>query len=70
MDQGLTTIVVASRRLLPAGTLRAERGLPSVIALRGIASAAFFGAEAFIPLLLVTVRGFSPAAPPRSPTRA
>lgn len=34
-------------RLLPAGTLRLARGLPSVIALRGIAAAAFFGFEAF-----------------------
>jgi MFS family permease len=46
-------------RLLPAGTLRAGRGLPSVIALRGLVFAAFFGAEAFLPLLLARDRGFS-----------
>ncbi|MGY0558560.1 MFS transporter [Lysobacter sp. A421] len=47
-------------KLLPAGTLRAGRGLPSVIALRGIASAAFFGTEIFLPLLLTRERGLSP----------
>lgn len=47
-------------RLLPIGTLRAGRGLPAVIALRGIASAAFFGTEIFLPLLLTRERGLSP----------
>nr|WP_269450935.1 MFS transporter [Stenotrophomonas sp. MMGLT7] len=50
-----------SWRLLPRGTLRLARGLPSVIALRGIATAAFFGTEAFIPLLLSRERGLAPA---------
>lgn len=45
-------LLLATRHLLPSGTLRAQRGLPSVIALRGIATAALFGTEAFIPLLL------------------
>ncbi|GAB3148446.1 MFS transporter [Micromonospora sonneratiae] len=49
-------------RLLPAGFLRLRRGLPTVIALRGLASAAFAGAEVFIPLLLSRERGLSPAA--------
>ncbi len=48
-------------RLLPAGSLRARRGLPVVVALRGLASAAFVGAEVFIPLLLSRERGLSPA---------
>jgi MFS family permease len=47
-------------RLLPHGTLRAARGLPSVIALRGLVCAAFFGTEAFLPLLLSRERGLSP----------
>lgn len=46
-------------KLLPQGTLRAARGLPSVIALRGLVCAAFFGTEAFLPLLLTHDRGFS-----------
>jgi len=53
-------LLVSIRRLLPAGTLRAARGLPSVIALRGIAAAAFFGTEVFLPLLLSRERGLSP----------
>ncbi|GAA2745395.1 MFS transporter [Kitasatospora cinereorecta] len=47
-------------RLLPAGTLRAARGLPTVILLRGVAAGAFFAAEAFVPLTMVTQRGLSP----------
>lgn len=53
-------LLVSIRRLLPARTLRAARGLPSVIALRGIAAAAFFGTEVFLPLLLSRERGLSP----------
>ncbi|MGH8869404.1 MAG: MFS transporter [Actinomycetes bacterium] len=48
-------------RLLPAGTLRLRRGLPTVIAQRGLLMGALLGAEAFIPLMLVTERGLSPA---------
>ncbi|MFK3982619.1 MFS transporter [Micromonospora sp. NPDC050397] len=48
-------------RLLPAGVLRAARGLPTVIALRGLAAAAFVGAEVFIPLLLSRERQLAPA---------
>ncbi|WP_377271142.1 MFS transporter [Peterkaempfera sp. SMS 1(5)a] len=46
--------------LLPRGTLRGARGLPTVILLRGVAAGAFFAAEAFIPLMLVTQRHLSP----------
>jgi MFS family permease len=46
-------------KLLPAGTLRFRRGLPSVIAMRGVLAGAFFGAEAFLPLMLVQQRGLS-----------
>ncbi|MFP3416057.1 MFS transporter, partial [Bacillus sp. SIMBA_074] len=36
--------LVAVRALLPKGTLRARRGLPSVLLVRGLAAAGFFGA--------------------------
>lgn len=49
---GLVMVAVAARRLLPAGTLAAARGLPSVVLLRGLIAAAFASAEAFLPLLL------------------
>ncbi|HWA66576.1 MAG TPA: MFS transporter [Mycobacteriales bacterium] len=46
--------------LLPAGTFRMTRGLPSVIALRGILTCAFFGAEAYLPLTLTRLHGGTP----------
>ncbi|MGX5730820.1 MFS transporter [Pseudoxanthomonas beigongshangi] len=56
----LITLVAATRKLLPAGSLSLRRGLPSVIALRGVASATFFGAEVFIPLMLARQFALSP----------
>jgi MFS family permease len=53
--------LVAVRPLLPRGTLLARRGLPSVILLRGLAAAAFFGAEVYLPYLLIEDYRFSPA---------
>ncbi|MFJ1974637.1 MFS transporter [Streptomyces sp. NPDC087903] len=46
--------------LLPHGTWRAARGLPSVVLLRGVAAGSFIAAESFVPLMLVTQRGLSP----------
>lgn len=57
----LVGLIVTAPRLLPAGTLRARRGLPTVILLRGLAGAGFVSAEVFIPLLLGSERGFVPA---------
>jgi MFS family permease len=47
-------------RLLPAGTLRMRRGLPSVVLTRGLLAGAFFGTDAFIPLALTSLHGFTP----------
>lgn len=55
----MVLLVPSVPRLLPAGTLRLRRGLPTVIAMRGILAGAFFGAEAFLPLMLVDQRGLS-----------
>lgn len=55
----LLVLAIAARQLLPRGTLRAQRGLPAVVALRGLVAAAFFGCEVFIPLLLSGERGLS-----------
>ncbi|MEU8511150.1 MFS transporter [Kitasatospora sp. NPDC048722] len=57
---GAALLLPAVLGLLPGGTLRAGRGLPTVILLRGVAAGAFFAAEAFIPLMMVTQRGLSP----------
>lgn len=51
--------VPALSRLLPDGTLRAASGLPAAIAGNGLLNTAFFGAEAFVPLMLTTIRGQS-----------
>ncbi|AWK17701.1 hypothetical protein DXO246_02885 [Xanthomonas oryzae pv. oryzae] len=47
MLPALLLAVYCAWHLLPTGALRLARGLPSVIALRGIAASAFFGFEAF-----------------------
>ncbi|MGP4018894.1 MFS transporter [Saccharopolyspora sp. 5N708] len=57
---GLVALVVFAPKLLPPGTFRGRAGLPSVVALRGIAGAAFSTSEVFIPLLLSRERGLSP----------
>jgi MFS family permease len=57
---GAALLVPAVLGLLPAGTWRAARGLPSVVLLRGLAAGSFIAAESFIPLMLVTRRGLSP----------
>ncbi|MBI3782265.1 MAG: MFS transporter [Deltaproteobacteria bacterium] len=53
---GLALAVPAVRRLAPPGTLQAQAGLPAAIATMALLSFAFFGAEAFLPLALTTVR--------------
>jgi MFS family permease len=46
-------------KLLPPGLFRARRGLATVVAMRGLMAATYFGIEAFIPLMLVQERGLS-----------
>ncbi|PWI18100.1 MFS transporter [Streptomyces sp. Act143] len=57
---GAALLVPAVLGLLPRGTYRAARGLPSVVLLRGVAAGAFIAAESFVPLMLVTQRGLTP----------
>jgi MFS family permease len=57
---GTALLVPAVLGLLPRGTCRAARGLPSVVLLRGVAAGSFIAAESFVPLMLVTQRGLSP----------
>ncbi len=49
----------ALRRLVPAGTLTARRGLPATIATRGLLTFAFFGADAYVTLTVTGVRHHS-----------
>ncbi|GAA3285007.1 MFS transporter [Paenarthrobacter aurescens] len=56
----LVIALIAVKPLVPRGTLTARRGLPSVILVRGLASAAFFGAEVYLPYLLTERYAFTP----------
>ncbi|MEV0421214.1 MFS transporter [Streptosporangium canum] len=56
---GLVALAVGLPRLLPPRALRFGRGLPTTVMMRGILASAFFGVNAFIPLLLTQVRGLS-----------
>ncbi|MEV6110987.1 MFS transporter [Streptomyces sp. NPDC052109] len=57
---GAALLVPAVLGLLPRGTYRAARGLPSVVLLRGLSAGSFVAAESFVPLMLVTQRGLTP----------
>ncbi|MBB2909972.1 MFS family permease [Streptosporangium becharense] len=56
---GLLVMAVGLSRLLPPGALKFGRGLPTTVLMRGMLAAGFFGVNAFIPLLLTKVNGFS-----------
>lgn len=56
----VVVIAVAARPLLPRRTLTAGRGLPSVILMRGLIAGALFGAEIYVPYLLIDDYDFSP----------
>jgi hypothetical protein len=53
---GLAMLLVSLPQLMPPGFLRFRRGLSQVIQTRGLLPGAFFGAEAFVPLMLVEQR--------------
>ncbi|RHA43810.1 MFS transporter [Cellulomonas rhizosphaerae] len=53
-------VLIALRPLLPAGSLRLARGLPSVVSGRALLAGAFFGAEVYLPYLLTRRYDFSP----------
>jgi len=56
---GCAVALPSLNRLLPEGTLRARVGLPATILSRGLLTFAFFGADAFVTLAIVTVRHHS-----------
>jgi hypothetical protein len=57
---GAAVAVRALRGLLPAGIIRARLGFPSIVACRILATAAFLGADSFIPLAAARVHGVRP----------
>jgi MFS family permease len=58
---GLFLGAASTPGLLPRRTLRLARGLASLVVCRAMFTGTFFGAETFVPLMLVTERGLSPA---------
>lgn len=56
---GVPLAISALVHLLPAGTLRLERGVPATVAVRGLLTFGFFAADAYVPLAVVDGRGGS-----------
>lgn len=52
-------LIVALPTMMPPGFLRVRRGISSVVLARALSAGAFFGADAFLPLMLVETRGLS-----------
>jgi MFS family permease len=59
---GAAIAVPALIHVVPSGTMRARRGLPAAAAAAFLLSAAFFGVDSFITLMLTGLRGLSLAA--------
>jgi MFS family permease len=57
---GLALGIPSLRRVLPPGALRARPGLPATVVSRGLLTFAFFGADAYLPLAVQSVRHHSP----------
>jgi len=56
---GAAVTIPALRRIVPAGTLIARRGVPAASAAAFLASAAFFAIDGFLTLMLTETRGLS-----------
>jgi len=56
---GISVALPALRRLVPAGTLTAARGMPAAVATRGLATFSFFGTDAFLAFALAEQRGLT-----------
>ncbi|HVH24748.1 MAG TPA: MFS transporter [Pseudonocardia sp.] len=52
-------LVPSLRRLLPAGVARARRGVPAVVAARGLLAGSFFTIASYLPLMLHGTHGWS-----------
>lgn len=55
---GAALLVPALRRLLPAGTARLRRGLPAIVAFRGMVAGSFFAVDSYVPLTLTHLHGY------------
>ncbi|MEU8570964.1 MFS transporter [Streptomyces pathocidini] len=59
---GLPALGAGLRELLPRGSVRLRRGVPAVVAVRGLLAGAFYAVESVVPLTLVTLHGFGTVA--------
>jgi MFS family permease len=55
----LAVLVPSLHRLLPAGVFRARRGVPAVVAARGLLAGVFVTANSYVPLMLTATHGWS-----------
>lgn len=62
LGAGLVALGAGLRELLPRGSTRLRRGVPAVVAVRGLLAGAFYAIESVVPLTLVTLHGFGTAA--------
>ncbi|MGH3774489.1 MAG: MFS transporter [Pseudonocardiaceae bacterium] len=58
----LLLLVPSMRRLLPTGVFRARRGMPTLVAARGLLAGVFFTTNAYLPLILTSTHRWSLAA--------
>lgn len=57
----LVITALALRRLLPAGTIKARHGLPSLVLSRGLLGGTYNAIDSFVPLAMTAVHGWTPA---------
>ncbi|QPK93632.1 MFS transporter [Actinomyces sp. zg-332] len=58
---GIAIAVYCAPRLFPSGTFKLKKGIPSVVACRGVSNGLFVALESFIPLVLQSGRGYLPS---------
>ncbi|HLU56845.1 MAG TPA: MFS transporter [Pseudonocardia sp.] len=58
----LAVLVPSTRRLFPRGVFRLRRGIPTVVAARGLLAGVFFTINSYVPLMLEATHGWSLAA--------
>jgi MFS family permease len=58
----LVALVPSIRRLLPGGVFRARRGVPAVVAARGLLAGVFFTGNSYLPLILTSTHHWTLAA--------
>ncbi|WP_440119394.1 MFS transporter [Paenibacillus sp. QZ-Y1] len=58
---GLALMIFPLRKLLPKGTLTFRRGMPAILATRGLFFAAYTSTQNFLVLALIDVKGITPS---------